>query len=141
APAVDVVVKGAADAPVADVVGEGAADSNTLTVTSPSNGATISGTVVFKGQAGSEWVNVAAYDETSAGAMVGSNVKPSNGAFAILVDTTQLASGMTSFAIKGFSVPAGQSGGTSRSVALTVNIANPAQGLVYGANLHANGDY
>ena len=110
------------DAPTADAGLRGDASSDLLTVTSPANGATVAGTVIFKGQAGSQWVNIAAYDETNGGAKVSSDTTPSNGAFAISVETTQLAPGMASFAITGFSVPPGQLGGTSRSVSLSLNI-------------------
>jgi hypothetical protein len=126
------------DAPTADAGLRGDASSDFLTVTSPANGATVAGTVILKGQAGSQWVNIAAYDETNGGAKVSSDTTPSNGAFAISVDTTQLAPGMTSFAITGFSVPPGQLGGTSRSVSLSLDI-DPDVGTGSGSGMHGSG--
>jgi hypothetical protein len=100
--------------------------SNALTVTSPANGANVSGTITITGQAGAEWVNITAFDNGNGGLKVGNDVTPLSGAYSISVDTTLLANGLTSIAVTAYSVPAGQTSGTSTSVTLSVNVENAA---------------
>ena len=100
--------------------------ATTFSVSSPSNGATLSRTVVFKGQAGSQWVNVAAYDVNHGYAKIGVDVTPSGGTYAVSVDTTKLANGPAKFAIEAFSTPPGQVGGKSTSIQISATVNNSA---------------
>ena len=95
-----------------------------LSISSPVANASVSGTINVTGAAGSEWVNIAAYDVN--GNKIGNDVTPSNGAYSISVNTTQLANGSDEIQVTAFSVPAGQSGGTSASANVTVNVSNGA---------------
>jgi hypothetical protein len=96
--------------------------TSALSILSPVANATVSGTINVTGVAGSEWVNVAAYDVN--GNKIGNDVTPSNGAYSISVNTTQLANGSDEIQVFAFSVPAGQSGGTSASANVTVDVSN-----------------
>ena len=98
--------------------------SSTFTITTPAANATVSGTTVFTGQAGSQWVNVAAFDVNNNYAKISADVTPSNGSYSVSVNTASLANGATTIGIIAFSVPAGKSGGTSSEVDVNVNVQN-----------------
>lgn len=93
----------------------------TLDTTIP---ASVSGTFTISGTAGSTWVNVGLFN--AAGTNLGSDVKPTNGKWSLSIDTTKLPVGANALTVMAFSVPAGQSGGTSASVPLTLTVAQPA---------------
>jgi len=98
--------------------------SSAFTISSPANNASVSGSIQIKGVAGSEWVNIAAYN--SSGSKVANDVAPANGAYALTVNATQLAQGSNALSVMAFSVAAGQSGGTSAQLSLTVNVTGAA---------------
>ena len=100
--------------------------STTFTVTTPANGMTVSGVIDVRGQAGSQWVNVAAYDVS--GAKIDGDTTPSNGSFSMPIDTTRLPEGPATLTISAFSVPAGQPGGVSVNVDLGVTVDNAGGG-------------
>jgi hypothetical protein len=103
-----------------------AASSSAFAVTTPQNGATVSGTITVAGTSGSEWVNVAVYDNNNNGAKVGADVTPSGGKWSTTVNTAVLVlvSGDASISVVAFSVPAGHSGGTSTSVNLSLVVSS-----------------
>jgi hypothetical protein len=107
-------------------VGAASGATTTFTVASPANGATVSGTVHITGQAGSQWVNIVAYNPNNNYAKVTADVTPSNGAYSLTLDTTTLPNGAATIDVKAFSVPAGQGGGTSATITRTLTIANLA---------------
>jgi hypothetical protein len=109
------------------------APSAAFTVSSPANGAAVSGSVNITGAAGFQWVNVACY--TSNFTKACPDITPSGGTYTLTLDTTKLPAGSNTVYVMAFSVPAGQPGGTSATVALTLDInkspttsltANPA---------------
>ena len=87
-------------------------------------------------------MNIAAYDVN--GNKIGNDVTPANGAYSISVNTTQLANGSDEIQVTAFSVPAGQSGGTSASANVTVNVNNSTSStgasgsfpIILGVNTH-----
>jgi hypothetical protein len=99
-----------------------------FSVTSPVVGATVSGTIGVNGTAGTQWVNVAGFD--TAGNKIIADVSPANasakqdGTWATTLDTTKQPDGKYTFVMEAYSVPAGQSGGTSVSSVVSVTIAN-----------------
>ena len=95
-----------------------------FTITSPTNGATVFGTVPITGNSGSQWVNVAAYDTSNGGVKVAPDVTPSGGTYTLTLNTTTMTSGSHVLAVKAFSVPAGQPGGTSQTINLTLNVSS-----------------
>lgn len=112
------------------------ATPSSFTVTAPTANATVSGSVTVTGTAGSNWVNVCVFDHAS-GAKIGADTKPSNGTFAIKVDTTKLSTGSHQFDVMGFTVAAGQPGGTKTTTSVSVTVAAPSSGaLFYGMNGH-----
>jgi hypothetical protein len=96
----------------------------------------VSGSVTVTGTAGSDWVNVCVFDNAT-GSKIGADVTPSNGAFSIMVDTTQLSTGSHQFNVMGFTVAAGQPGGTKVTSSVQVTVAAATSGeLFYGMNGH-----
>jgi hypothetical protein len=96
-----------------------------FSVTNPVAGSTLSGTAYFTGTAGSQWVNVAAYDPNVGWSQkLGADATPTTGGYSIAVDTTKLPNGPATIGIVAFSVPAGQNGGTSSEIDVVVNIMN-----------------
>jgi hypothetical protein len=93
-----------------------------LTISSPAANTTVSGTIQITGNAGSGWVNVAAY--SSSGTKIATDVAPSNGSYSLSLNTTQLPNGSDVIQVTAFSVAAGQSGGTSTSISETLNVQN-----------------
>jgi hypothetical protein len=98
--------------------------ADAFSITSPANGANVSGTIHIEGLTGAEWVNVAAFNPSQGNAKVGSDAIPDNGQFSIPVDTTQLANGPIQLEVFAFSVPAGQSGGNMAQIALALTVNN-----------------
>lgn len=115
------------------------ASPKNLTVTAPAANATVSGTTKVTGTVGSKWINVYITDSAS-GARIGADTTPSNGAFAISIDTTKLAAGSHQFNVTASSVAAGKSGGSQTTSSLKVTVAssgNTTSGaLFYGMNGH-----
>jgi hypothetical protein len=113
-----------------------------FSVSSPANGATVSGTIQVTGVAGSQWLNVAAFALTGTtinwSQKLSADTAPAGGAFSLSLDTTQLADGTVPIAVVAFSTPPGQSGGTTTSVNLTLSVDNSG-GAVNGACGSANG--
>jgi hypothetical protein len=87
----------------------------------------------MSGTAGTEWVNVAVYN--SAGTKVGADVTPSGGTWSTTIDMGAVT-GSQVLTATAFSVPAGQSGGTSTSVNETYIISGSLP--YYGINCHYN---
>jgi hypothetical protein len=98
--------------------------ASTFNVLSPGNTSNLSGVVQFRGQAGSEWVNVAIYDLFDNTRKVGLDTAPSDQAYSIPVDTSQLSNGYHKLAVSGFTVAPGILGGSTVSVYLEVNVQN-----------------
>jgi hypothetical protein len=92
----------------------------TLSVSSPVAGASEPATFSVVGVAGSEWVNVAVFDDAT-GAKVGADTTPTpgSGAFTIPVNMGTLT-GTRQLDVIGFSVVAGQPGGTQSTVSVSV---------------------
>jgi Cellulase (glycosyl hydrolase family 5) len=107
--------------------------TTSFTVTSPANGATVSGTINITGAAGTQWINVRAYN---ANGPISADATPSNGTYTLSVNTAALASGNNAIKVVAFSVPAGQSGAT-QTINLTLNVQNVV--AVNGACGSANG--
>jgi hypothetical protein len=129
-----------ADSPAAvandESVANKASSSSSFTVTAPAANATVSGTVTVAGTAGSKWVNVCVFDNAT-GAKIGADTTPSGGKFAIPINTAQLSAGSHQFNVMGFTVAAGQPGGTKTTVSVTVTVASTTSGaLFYGMNGH-----
>ncbi len=103
-----------------------AASPSAFVVTTPANEATVSGTITVAGTSGSEWVNVAVYDANNGYAAVSTNVTPSGGDWSTTVNTNVLVyvNGDADIAVVAFSVPAGESGGTSTSVNLSLVVGS-----------------
>jgi hypothetical protein len=97
-------------------------DPSAFSITSPANGMNVSGTIAIVAVVGSSWVNASAY--VGNWQKVAADVAPTNGKVAISVDTNQLSNGTNIITVAVFTVPAGQQGGTSASIQLTVNVAN-----------------
>jgi hypothetical protein len=93
--------------------------ANAFTVSSPASGSAEGTTFTMSGTAGSNWVNVAVYD--SGGNKVGADVTPSGGAWSTTINMGSETGSQTLTAMA-FSVPPGQSGGTSASVTETYTI-------------------
>lgn len=108
-----------------------ALSGNFLSVTSPANNATVSGTISITGTSGSIWLNVACF--TTSGTKICPDSAPSGGNFTLSLDTTQIPNGSQTINVTAFSVPAGQAGGTSMTVPLTLNINNTTGGPRYPA--------
>jgi hypothetical protein len=98
--------------------------ANTLNVLSPAGGSTIASATLFKGQAGSQWVNIAAFDGNNLSNKISGDTTPVNGSYALSIDSTKLANGSGLVAIVAFSVPAGQAGGTSAEVDTKIYVQN-----------------
>lgn len=94
---------------------------STFNVMSPLSGATVSGTIHVTGQAGSQWVNTAAYIKEH---KISRDFTPSNRTYSIAIDTTQLEDGPHQIGIIGFSGAAGPIEGTMSKVYLEVNVQN-----------------
>ena len=94
----------------------------TLTVKSPANGATVSGAIAITGTSGSSIKNVRAYLGNTP---ISPDVTPSGGNYSLPVGTTQLPNNATdSITVSGFTVPAGQSGGTRVNDTLSLVVRN-----------------
>jgi len=105
--------------------------ATTLTISSPAAGAAEGETFSVTGIAGSQWVNVSVFDDAT-GTKVGTDVTPgAGGAFTIPVNMGAL-SGTRQLDVIGFSVPAGQSGGTQATASVSVTIT-PAPALAVSA--------
>ncbi|MGX6999939.1 hypothetical protein [Caballeronia sp. KNU42] len=103
----------------------------TLTISSPAAGAAEGETFSVTGIAGSQWVNVSVFDDAT-GTKVGTDVTPGvGGAFTIPVNMGAL-SGTRQIDVIGFTVPAGQSGGTQATASVSVTIT-PAPTLAVSA--------
>jgi beta-glucanase (GH16 family) len=89
-------------------------------------GLAASGQVQITGTAGSQWVNVAAFD--AKGNKIGADVTPTNGVFVLTVDVSKLPGGLQTVTVAAFSVPPGRPGGTQTSVPITLNVANAGGG-------------
>lgn len=107
-------------------------NASLLSVTAPAAGASVPVTFKVTGLSGSSWVNVAVWDHATA-TKVGPDTAPSGGTFSIPVNLGALT-GTRQLDVIAFSVPAGQSGGTSTTLSAKVTVA--AQKLFYGANGH-----
>lgn len=110
--------------------------ASTLTVATPT---TTTANLTLTGVAGSTWVNVAAWDNVS-GTKVSSDVAPVSNAFSIPVNLGTLT-GARTLNVIAFSVPAGQSGGTSSTVSVSYTVAvvappAPTVDLFWGADIH-----
>lgn len=73
------------------------------------------------GTAGNAWVNVAAFD--SNGVKVGPDTKPVSGKWSMTI--TGLPTGSNALSVTAFSVPAGQTGGTSTAAPALITVATP----------------
>jgi len=98
----------------------------TINIQSPASGSSASSSITLKGQAGSQWVNIAAYDANNLATKLSGDVAPSNGSYSLAVDTTKLANGTAKIAVIAFSVAAGQSGGTSSESDINLYVQNNA---------------
>ncbi len=98
-----------------------APNTNVFTVVSPSNGATVSAPITIRGAAGTTFKNVAAFLPSRNYEKISADVAPVNGSYTLSIDSSKLVAGNNSIAVIAFSVPAGQSGGTSSTVNLTLN--------------------
>jgi hypothetical protein len=95
--------------------------NSAFNVLSPSNGASVSGMIQVSGQAGSEWVNVAIYENY---AKISSDFSPLENAYSIAIDTTKLADGPHHFVVVAFTLAPGLLGGTTTDVNLDVVVQN-----------------
>ena len=100
--------------------------TSNFSVTSPSNGSSVSAPLVIRGAAGTAWKNVAAYLPNSNWTQISADVTPSGGSYQLSIDVSKLAQGSNAIAIIAFSVPAGQTGGTTSTVNLTLNYSATA---------------
>ena len=107
-----------------------APQTSNFSVTSPATGSSVSAPLVIRGAAGTTWKNVAAYLPNSNWTQISPDVTPSNGSYSLTIDTSKLAQGSNAIAIIAFSVPSGQSGGTTSTVNLTLNYSSAATNLV-----------
>lgn len=115
-----------------------------LTINAPVAGASLSATFVVSGSCGSAWVNCAVWDSAS-GNKVGTDNTPAGGVYASSVNMGTL-SGSRTLIVRGFSVAAGQPGGSQTAVTRAVFVTNnpgsvststaPATLPFYGANAH-----
>lgn len=122
--------------------------TNLLTVSSPVAGAAEGATFNVVGVAGSQWVNVAVWDNAS-GNKVGADTTPgAGGAFSIPVNMGSLT-GTCQLNVIAFSVAAGQAGGTQATASVSVVVSAPvvvtppvtvstptAGSLYWGADIH-----
>ena len=99
------------------------ANAAAFSITSPAANSTLTGTVTIKGVAGSQWVNIAAYDSTT-GTKVGADTTPSNGTFSMSLNSALIANGSHTISFTAFSVAPGQIGGTSASVNVNYTTSN-----------------
>lgn len=106
--------------------------AGTLTVVQP---VVAPGAAVFPltGTAGSEWVNVAAWDNAS-GTKVSGDVAPVGNAFALSINMGTLT-GTRQINVIGFSVAAGQPGGTQATASMNVTLAAATPPPPVGVNL------
>lgn len=109
-------------------------DPVALTVSSPASGSTVSGTVVIRGVAGSAFRNVTAYDLSNNSVKITGDVTPSNQQFSLTLNTNNLSVGSHRVAVTAFTVPAGQSGGTSKTVELVLNVVRSQVTVNYVKN-------
>jgi hypothetical protein len=98
------------------------ASNRMLTITSPANNTSASGTIQIKGAVGSAWANVAAYDVNYN--KIASDARPSQGHYTLTANTTQLPNGSDLIRVIAFSAPSGRSGGSSTEIDVTVNVNN-----------------
>ena len=108
-----------ATAPVGDAVGT----PSDFEIVCPTNGSVVSGLIHIVGIAGSQWANVAGYEN---GDKVAPDITPAGGSFTLPLDTTGLANGAHTITVVAFSVPAGQMGGASTSLTLELTVNNAA---------------
>lgn len=138
------VSDGANTATVAVTVNNAVAlPTSTLTVSSPVAGASEPATFSVVGVAGSQWVNVAVFDDAT-GTKVGVDTVPTTGTgvFSIPVNMGTLT-GTRQLDVIAFSVAAGQSGGTQSTVSVSVVLTTvvtppppPTVSLFWGADIH-----
>lgn len=95
--------------------------ANAFSVSSPASGSAEGASFTMSGLAGSSWVNVAVYD--SGGNKVGPDVTPVGNAWSTTINMGS-ETGSQTLTAKAFSVPPGQSGGTSTSVNVTYTIVS-----------------
>lgn len=128
---------GGEGSPLSDLATDKAGKTTLFTVGSPAGNASVPATFEISGTAGTKWVNVAVYD--SSGTKIGTDVTPSGGKWSTTVEMGS-ETGSQTLTAKAFSVPSGQSGGTSTSVNITLNVVTGSgSGLpVWGANGHYN---
>jgi hypothetical protein len=81
----------------------------------------VSTPITIRGSAGSTFRNVAAFLPSRNYEKISADVAPSNGSYTLSIDASKLVAGNNSIAVIAFSVPAGQTGGTSSTLNLTLN--------------------
>ena len=92
-----------------------------FTIDSPIPG-TARGSLTVAGSAGTQWINVAAFD--MAGNKVSGDNAPMAGRWSLAIDTTKLSNGIAVVDINAYSVAAGQTGGVSATVPLSLPVNN-----------------
>jgi hypothetical protein len=97
-------------------------ENSAFDVESPSSGTKVSGTIHFRGLAGSKWINTAVYNWQYT--KLSNDVTPENHAFSIDVDTTQLADGPHRLYVKGFDVPPGVMSGNTAEAIVFIDVQN-----------------
>ena len=102
--------------------------ASTFSIAAPTAGAAISGpSVAWSGLAGATWVNTAVwFGGTKISNADAAPVCDANGScpFSGTFDSTKLPNGTQTIRFTAYSVPAGQSGGTSVSVDVSVSVSN-----------------
>ena len=101
------------------------AELYSLIVTTPSNNATVSGTVPVRGVAPG-FVNVEVWDSNHQNPPIARVTPGSNGAFSTTVDTTALPNGADTWTVWGWNAPAGQPATKMASVTLDLTLDNGA---------------
>jgi Glycosyl hydrolases family 16 len=109
-----------------------------LTVVTPTAGATVSGSVVVSGYAPG-FVNVEVWDATHTSPPLGRATPAADGTFSATVGTTALANGSDAWTVWAWDVPAGQTADHSSSQPLTVTVANGGSGTGTGTGTGSSG--
>lgn len=113
----------------------GPTQTTNFTIDSPIP-ATVSGSFTLSGTAGTRWVNIGLFN--ASGANIGADVKPLAGKWSLPIDTTKLPAGSNSLSVMAFSVPSGQSGGTSASLPVSLVVNTPIPSGTAKANVIAD---
>lgn len=110
--------------------------TSNFTATVTSTPITAGSTFTISGTAGTEWVNIAAYDVN--GNKICSDVTPSSaGAFSLSCNTSTLVTGSNTVDVMAFSTPAGVTGGTSMTLSPSITIAAAAPVVTPPATVNA----